>query len=105
MWNHALGYRIRLGILSLLGYLIFASGAALLWRHRQEVPTWTHDELTAFRRNVVRHTVAGCSLGLREESRLKLIPSRFLRNLGRVPRRQINRGAILLCIGPASSPA
>src|SRR5689334_24948387 len=89
-----------LGILSVLGYLVFVSGAVLLWRHRQEVPIWTHDEFAAFRRSVVRHAVEGCSSGLREESRFKLIPCRFLRSLERVPRRQINRGAILLCIGP-----
>lgn len=89
-----------LGILSILGYFVFACGAVLLWRHRQQVPTWTHDEFTAFRRKVIRHAVAGSALSLREESRFKLIPSRFLRSLGRVPRRQINRGAILLCIGP-----
>ena len=89
-----------LGILSVAGYLVFASGAVLLWKHREEVPAWTHDELGALRRNITRHAVCGCSLGLREEARFKLAPTRFLRRLGRVPRRQINRGAILLCIGP-----
>lgn len=89
-----------LGLLSVLGYVVFTAGAVLLWQHREEVPAWTHDELGALRRNIVRHAVVGCSLGLREESRFKLIPSGFLRSLERVRRRQINRAAILLCIGP-----
>ena len=89
-----------LGILSVAGYLVFVSGAILLWTHRQDLPTWTHDEFGAFRRNFVRHAVAGAGPGLREEARFKLIPPGFLRRLGRIPRRQINRAAILLCLGP-----
>lgn len=89
-----------LGILSVIGYFVFVTGASLLWIHRIDVPTWTQDELGAFRRNFVRHAVAGGGPGLREEARFKLLPSGFLRRLGRLPRRQINRGAILLAIGP-----
>lgn len=89
-----------LGILSFVGYLLFASGAALLWKYRRDFPDWTHDELGAVRRNFVRHAVAGPGPGLREEARFKLVPSGFLRRLGRIPRRQLNRAAILLCLGP-----
>lgn len=88
-----------LGLLSLLGYALFAAGAILLWYNRQEVPAWVNDEVGAIRRSVIRHTVAGSFGGLREETRLKLAPSGFLRQLGRLPRRRINRGAILLTIG------
>lgn len=89
-----------LGILSFVGYLLFVCGAALLWRYRRDLSTWTNDEFGALRRNFVRHAIAGPGPGLREEARLKLVPSGFLRRLGRVPRRQLNRGAILLCLGP-----
>lgn len=89
-----------LGILSVLGYLLFVSGAALLWTQRGEVPIWMHDEVGAVRRKFVRHAAIRECLGLREETRFTLLPARFLRRLGRIPRRQINRGAILLFIGP-----
>jgi hypothetical protein len=90
-----------LGFLSLLGYAFFATGAVLLWYNRLEVPTWVNDEVGAIRRSLTRHAVAGGFAGLREETRLKLAPSGFLRQLGRLPRRQINRGAILLAVGMA----
>ncbi len=89
-----------LGFLSILGYFVFVCGAVLLWKNRQDVPTWTHDEFCALRRNLVRHAVASSGPGLREETRFKLVPAGFLRRLGRIPRRRINRGAILLCLGP-----
>lgn len=88
-----------LGFLSLLGYALFAAGAILLWHNRLEVPIWVNDEVGAIRRSVIRHAVIGGFGGLREETRLKLAPSGFLRQLGRLPRRRINRGAILLTIG------
>jgi len=89
-----------LGFLAVVGYVVFVCGAVLLWIHRGDVPTWLHDELGAIRRKLVAHFVPVKSPGLREESRLILLPSRFLRKLGRIPHRQINRAAILLCIGP-----
>ena len=89
-----------LGILSILGYAVFVTGAALLWYHRGDVPTWLHDEFGAIRRKLVSHAAPCPCTGLRDESRFKFVPTRFLRRLGRMPRRQINRGAILLCIGP-----
>jgi hypothetical protein len=88
-----------LGFLSILGYLLFASGSILLWYNRLEVPIWMNDEMGAIWRSVIRHAVAGSFAGLREETRLKLAPSGFLRRLGRLSRRRINRGAILLAIG------
>jgi hypothetical protein len=89
-----------LGVLAVLGYLVFAVGAILLWFDRSNVPIWVHDEVGAIRRKLVRRVVGGCFASLREESRLKMAPSRFFRTLGRSPRRRINRGAILLVIGP-----
>jgi|SRR5579859_3765450 len=88
-----------LGFLAILGYLLFSAGSILLWHHRWAVPTWMNDEMGAIRRNLSRHAVFGSLGGLREEARLKLAPTGFLRRLGRLPRRRVNRGAILLTIG------
>ena len=88
-----------LGLLALLGYSLFAAGSILLWHNRLQVPVWMHDEIGAIRRRIVRHAVAAHPGGLREETRFKLTPTGFLRRLGRLPRRRINRGAILLTLG------
>jgi hypothetical protein len=88
-----------LGFLAILGYLFFAAGSILLWYNRLEVPIWMNDEISAIRRSLIRHAVIGGFGGLREETRLKLAPSGFLRRLGRLSRRRINRGAILLAAG------
>ena len=88
-----------LGVLAVLGYALFAAGAILLWYNRLELPTWMHDEMGAARRSLIRHAVCCAFYGLREESRFKLGPSGFLRRLGRLSRRRINRGAILLTVG------
>jgi hypothetical protein len=88
-----------LGLLSLFGYFLFAAGSILLWNNRLEVPIWMSDEMGAIRRSLIRHAVVGGFGGLREETRFKLSPSRFLRRLGRLSRRRINRGAILLTLG------
>src|SRR5215470_8241664 len=88
-----------LGLLAILGYLLFSVGSILLWYHRSAVPIWMNDEMGAIRRSFIRHTVVGAFGGLREEARLKLSPTGFLRRLGRLPRRRVNRGAILLSIG------
>jgi len=58
-----------------------------------------NDEVGAIRRSLIRHAVIGSFGGLREETRFKLTPSGFLRRLGRLSRRRINRGAILLTAG------
>jgi hypothetical protein len=88
-----------LGFLAILGYLLFAAGSILLWYHRRAVPIWVHDEMGAIRRSFIRHAVIGSFNSLREEARLKLAPTGFLRRLGRLPRRRVNRGAILLTAG------
>ena len=89
-----------LGLLTILGYGAFVVGAALVWRNREDIFVWMHDEVGEFRRNLSRHTVVGPFYSLREESRLKAVPSQFIRSLSRIPRRRINRGVILLFIGP-----
>jgi hypothetical protein len=89
-----------LGLLTFLGYLVFVIGAALLWRSREDLSIWVQDEVGALRRNLSRHTAIGPFYGLREESRLKTLPSCFVRSLRRIPRRRIHPGAILLLIGP-----
>jgi hypothetical protein len=88
-----------LGFLSVIGYAFFAAGAILLWYNRVEVPIWMNDEMGAIRRSLIRHAVAGGFGGLREETRFKIAPTGFLRRLGRMSRRRINRAAILSTIG------
>jgi hypothetical protein len=87
-------------LLALIGYAVSVCGAVMLWANRLEVPIWVHDEVGAVRRKVVRHAVSGLGRGLREEISCKAYPSCFIRSLGRPSRRRINRGAILLAIGP-----
>jgi len=89
-----------LGLLAVLGYTVSVSGAVLLWTNRLDVPTWVHDEFGAVRRSVIRHAISAKFHGLREEVSCKACPSCFVRSLARPSRRQINRGAILLAIGP-----
>jgi hypothetical protein len=94
------GFGSALGLLAILGYGLFACGAVLLWANRFNVPTWVNDELGAVRRSVIRHAVSGAAHGLREEVTYKAFPTSFRRTLARPLRRRINRGAILLAIGP-----
>ena len=89
-----------LGLLAVLGYTVSVSGAVLLWTNRLDVPTWVHDEFAAVRRSVIRHAISAKFHGLREEVSCKACPSCFVRSLARPSRRRINRGAILLAIGP-----
>lgn len=88
-----------LGLLTFLGYLAFVIGAILLWRSREDLSVWMQNEVGAFRRNLSRHTAIGPFYGLREESRLKMLPTRFVCSLRRMPRRRIHPGVILLVIG------
>ncbi len=90
-----------LGLLTALGYVAFATGAALVWRNRSDFSVWAHDEFGAFRRSLSRYTVIGPFYGLREESRLIAVPSQFVRSLSRFPRRHINPAFILLFLGAA----
>ncbi len=88
-----------LGILTLLGYVAFTLGAALVWRRRAEFFIWVHDEFGVFRRSLSRYTVIGPFYGIREESRLKAMPSLFIGSLSRFPRRHIHPAFILLFLG------
>jgi hypothetical protein len=90
-----------LGLLTLIGYVAFAIGAALAWRNRDDFSVWVQDEFGAFRRSLSRYTVIGPFYSIREESRLKAVPSQFLRSLSRFPRRQINPAFLLLFLGAA----
>ena len=88
-----------LGLLTVFGYLLFMSGAALMWRSRGDFFVWFQDELSFFRRNFSRYTPAGPFYALREESRFKAIPVSFIRSITHFPRRRINGPAILLFMG------
>jgi hypothetical protein len=88
-----------LGFLAILGYVVFACGAAVLWTKRLEVPIWVNDELGAVRRGLIRHAFSGSFHGLREEVACKAVPTGFIRRLARHSRRQINCATILLSVG------
>jgi len=88
-----------LGLLTLLGYLVFVTGAVLFWRSRQDFSLWMHDEFGAFRRHLSRHTVSGPFYIPREESLLKTLPSGLVRSFSRMPRNRIQAGPILLLTG------
>jgi hypothetical protein len=88
-----------LGLLTLLGYVAFTIGAALVWRNRDDFSIWVHDEFGAFRRNFSRYTAIGPFYSPREESRLKEVPSQFLGSLSRFPRRRANAAVLLLAPG------
>ena len=88
-----------LGLLTVLGYLVFLAGATRMWRNRGEFSVWFHDELSFFRRNFSRYTPAGPFYALREETRFKAIPVSFVRSITRFPRRRINGPAVLLFLG------
>lgn len=88
-----------LGLLTLLGYITFAVGAALAWRKRDDFFVWAHDEIGAFRRSLSRYTVIGPFYVPREDSRLKAVPSQFINSLSRFPRRHVNPAFILLFLG------
>ena len=94
------GFGSALGLLAILGYGVFVCGAVQLWANRIDVPAWVNDELGAVRRRVVRHALSATFHGLREEVACKAVPTSFSRALARPLRRRINRGAILLAIGP-----
>ena len=89
-----------LSFLTLLGYLSFVIGAMLVWRGRDHIYVWVHDEFGAFRRNLSRYTPIGPFYALREESRLKIIPFQMVRTLGAIPRSRYSYGAFLLLLGP-----
>jgi hypothetical protein len=89
-----------LGLLTFLGYIAFVIGAVLLWRSREDLSVWMQNEVGVFRRNLSRHAAYGPFYSLREESRLKTLPTCFVRSLRRMPHRRIHPGVIFLLIGP-----
>ncbi len=70
-----------------------------MWRIRGDFFAWFQDELSFFRRNFSRYTLAGPFYAPREESRFKAIPVTFVRSITHFPRRRINGPAILLFLG------
>ena len=89
-----------IGLLTFVGYLLFMFGAALVWRGRDEVSVWIHDEACAVRRSFSRYTAVGPFYGPRPESRLKTVPASFVHSLRRIPRNPITGGMILAFLGP-----
>ena len=88
-----------LGLLTVCGYLVFLTGAALVWRNRSEFYVFIQDELSVFRRNFSRYTAIGPFYSPREESRFKAIPTSLIRSMSRLPHSRYNSGPILLLIG------
>ncbi len=89
-----------LGLLTIVGYLLFVLGAALVWRGRDEVYVWIHDEACIVRRSFSRYTAVGPFYGPRPDSRLKAVPASFVGSLRRIPRNPITGGMILAFLGP-----
>lgn len=88
-----------LGLLTCIGYLLLALGAALVWRNRDDFSVWVHDEISFFRRDFSRYTPLGSFYMLREESRFKAIPTSFVGSLSRLPRSRVDGAAILVAVG------
>src|SRR5258708_37341307 len=90
-----------LGILTFIGYVLFLFGAVLVWRGRDEVVLWIHDEACAVRRSFSRYTAVGPFYGTRPESRLIAVPASFVGSLRRIPRRSpVSGGMFLAFLGP-----
>lgn len=90
----------ELGMLTLLGYLFFVTGAVTMWRGRQDVSLWIHSEAGAVRRSLSRYQPVGPFHSPRKQSRLKMLPGMFANSLGRMPRTLIYRGVVLLVAAP-----
>ena len=88
-----------LGLLTFFGYLSLAMGAALVWRNRDDFSVWVQDEISVLRRSFSRYTPVGPFYSIREESRIKAIPTSFIGSLSRLPRSRVNGGAALFTIG------
>jgi hypothetical protein len=56
-----------LGLLAVLGYVVFVFGSGLLWRNRGEIPAWVREEVNELRRGISRRDVPTRWSGLREE--------------------------------------
>jgi hypothetical protein len=83
----------------LLGYIAFAVGAGLFWRHRAQFSVWAHDEFWAVRRSFSRYTMIGPFYSLREESRFKAVPLQCFSSLSRFPARNVHAASLLLVLG------
>jgi hypothetical protein len=94
------GWGAGLGFLTLLGYLAFVAGAVLVWRGRDDIYIWVHDEVRAYRRHFSRYTPVGPFYSPRPESRLKVIPTEMVRTLSCIPRSRYIYAATLLILGP-----
>src|SRR5712671_5413261 len=94
------GQGSALGVLTIVGYLLFVLGAALVWRGRDEVYVWIHDEACAVRRSFSRYTAIGPFYGPRPDSRLKAVPASFARSFSRIPRSPMTGGLVLAFLGP-----
>ena len=88
-----------LGLLTALGYVIFVIGAALVWRNRNALSIWAHDEFGLLRRSFSRYTAIGPFYGVREGSRLKSMPAQFAGSLRRFPRRRVHVALVLIFLG------
>jgi hypothetical protein len=88
-----------LGLLTCLGYAVFAVGAFSLWRHRAEFYFWVDDELSTLRRNFSRYVPVGPFYLRRAESRLRVVPAGFVHSVSQLPRRRFSWGAFLLFLG------
>jgi len=88
-----------LGLLTLIGYIAFTIGAALVWRKREDYFVRVHDEFGAFRRNLSRYTVVGPFYSVRQDSRLKAVGIQVLSSFGRLARRKLNPAFVLLFLG------
>ena len=88
-----------LGVLTFFGSLLLAIGVVLVWRNRDDFSVWFQDEISVLRRGFSRYTPGGPFYILRAESRIKAIPTSFIRNLTRLPRSRFNGAAVLLTFG------
>src|SRR6266478_4783481 len=88
-----------LGVLTFFGYLLLAMGALLVWRNRDDFSVWFQDEISVLRRSFSRYTPVDPYYILREEYRIKAIPTYFIRNINRLPRSLFICAAALLLAG------
>ena len=102
MWlrgNMFWGVGPALGLLTLIGNLLFMLGAALIWRHRDDFFLWVQDEISYFRRNFSRFIPVGPFYCPRQESRFKVVSSSFLGSVQRFPFNRVHGAVILFVIG------
>ena len=88
-----------LGLLTIVGYRILLASAARIWRNRDDLLFWIHDEACIFRRSFSRYTAVGPFYSLREESRLKTIPACFFSCFSRFPRSRVQFASLLFVVG------